>query len=218
MAQRSVTHIFCILILLGISSGQDKKQPADSFGSTFKPVRTQFSLSAKQLAQDAGQRSEHEYDIVAVNRLLIQTRNGTLSRIPDEALPVRDYVDKRIPSSFPLNRSVSSGAVEQVLDSIEHLLASLTQMSTLRLNLTIKTTPANAKFELIPSVGPPITIGTDDRITNLYRGEYAYVVTKSGYKEIREKDLNLIERSGDLFECDLQPDNQPDQPLPCRLR
>jgi hypothetical protein len=66
-------------------------------------------------------------------------------------------------------------------------------------------------------VGERIAVTTNEKITNVYRGEYDYVVTKSGFKVIRGH-LNLVERSGSLVECDLQLESQQGDAFVCHLK
>src|SRR5258708_30509111 len=105
MAPKSIIHIFCLLALISTASAQSKEQTAESFGTAFRPIETHFRLAAKHLPRHlvraGAKRSEYEYDMVAVDQLLVQTKKDTLSHIPEDALPVRDYVERVIPSGFP---------------------------------------------------------------------------------------------------------------------
>jgi hypothetical protein len=54
-------------------------------------------------------------------------------------------------------------------------------------------------------------------LTNLYRGEYEYSLTKNGYKPVRGT-IDFIERSGKTLECELFSKSDSQEALPCNLR
>ena len=198
-------------------------------GKVFDDLRSQFdqqvaALSTALIAYCPGQScvqdAEPNYKVYStneVNNLLSSTKNGMLSRIPPEDAPLRNYVEQKFPPSVAGIPSATK--VESRLEQVRALFSKFGIFSTpqsFRLDLAVNTTPFKARFDLIPAVGNPITTTTNDTITNVYRGEYKYIVTKAGYKTVNDT-IDFVTRAGTIFSCDLQPNNGPEQALPCKL-
>jgi hypothetical protein len=216
MIPQRTFQICCVLFMLGVASGQSGTQASEPFGDVFKPIQADFEVGVQNLPRDTDQRDEPQYDITAVNRLLVHTRANTVAQIPDSAVPLRSYVERRFPSPVPTDGSASSGMVQQALDSGKALLAMLRRLPNVRLILAINSTPSGATFELIAADGAHKVVSTNDRI-NIYRGEYDYVVKMHGYKEVHGS-INFIEEPGDVFNCDLRSNDQREEAVLCHLR
>lgn len=217
MIPQKTIQVCCVLFMFGVVSGQDGKPASESFGDVFKPIQADFEVGVKNLPRDTDQRDEPQYDITAVNRLLVHTRDNTVAQIPESAVPLRAYVERRFPPPVPTDGSASLSMVQQSLDSGKALLATLRRLPNVRLILAINSTPSGATFKLIPAAGGrPKVVSTNDQV-NVYRGEYDYVVSMHGYKEVHGS-INFIEEPGDVLTCDLRSNDQREEAVLCHLR
>lgn len=184
--------------------------------ASFAASRAEFERLTKAL--DVEHRGEvHEITQADFNTLLERTRGAIDKDIPPENAPLRAYVDKRLP---PLltggGRSVPAREATDAIQTIRALFQKLDQVKQFTMDLTIKSVPSGALAELSPAAGNKVATTTDETITNLYRGEYDYVVRKAGYKDVKNRE-NFIDRAGTVLECDLVKKESPDDSTPCRL-
>jgi hypothetical protein len=196
-----------------VASGQSRPKP--KAGAQFASIKSAFEADAETLTKTRGVDG---YNPADVNATLQQTKDATLASIPPKDKPLRGYVERSFPepvdSSAP---AVQKEVVESRFGLVRELLAKLSRLDSFRLDLTVNTRPSIARFELVPRVGTHITSTTNSRLTNVYRGEYDYTITKAGYKRVHET-INFIERAGSILECDLQPDPGAEDALPCNFR
>lgn len=209
-----------VLLVMCLSSfaetGSEKSTTANPVGVKFASVTRAFETEVEDLAKTRG--VEGGFNPGDVNETLRQTKDATLSSIPPKDKPLRGYVERSFPE--PVDESttvVQKEVVEQRFSLVRELLAKLSRLDSFRLDLTVNTIPASARFELIPHLGTHLTSTTNSRITNIYRGEYDYVITKAGYKRVHET-INFIERAGSVLECKLQLDAGAEEALPCNFR
>ena len=205
-----------ILVPLLATTNWSQSTPKPAVGARFESVTTSFEAEVNHLPKIRG--IEEGYNPADVNAALRRTKDATLSPIPLKDKPLRGYVERTFPQ--PVDEStdvVQKDVVEQRFSLVRELLAKLSHLDSFRLDLTVNTRPPSARFELVPRVGSRLTSTTNSRLTNIYRGEYDYYVTKAGYKRIHET-INFIERAGSVLECELQPDPSPEEALPCNFR
>jgi hypothetical protein len=209
----SVVLATCLSLLAVTASGQSTPKPV---GARFESVKSAFDIDVDALAKARG--VEEGYNPADVNTTLRQTKDATLSSIPPKDKPLRVYVERSFPE--PVDEStpaVQRDVVEKRFSLVRELLARLSRLDSFRLDLTVNTRPSHARFELVPRVGTPVSSTTNSRLTNIYRGEYDYTITKAGYKRVHET-ISFIERAGSVLECELQPDPGPEDALPCNFR
>ena len=206
-----------IFIPLLATSGLAQSTPEPKAGITFESVKSTFEVQVKELNQRT-RGAEEGYNAADVNATLRQTKEATLSSIPLKDKPLRGYVERSFPEPVDESSTVAQHEeVEKRFGLVRELLAVLSRLDSFRLDLTVNTRPSKARFELVPRVGTPVSSTTNSRLTNIYRGEYDYYVTKAGYKRVHET-INFIERTGNVFDCELQPETGPEEALPCTLR
>jgi len=204
-----------ILAMLIATAAWCQAETKFTVGARFDSVKNDFETAINHLPKIRG---ENGYSSSDVNAALRKTKNETLSPIPPEDKPLRGYVERSFPA--PVNESTEVAPkeeVEQRFSVVRELLAKLSRLDSFRLNLTVNTNPSKARFELVPRVGDKLASTTNSRLTNVYRGEYDYYITKAGYKRVHET-INFIDRSGNILECDLQPDSSPEEALPCNFK
>lgn len=203
------------LILVPLLAMNGQAPPAPEAGARFESVKDTFEMEVNTLPKIRG---ENGYSSAEVNAALQKTKAATLSPIPHQDKPLRGYVERAFPP--PVDEStevVPKDEAEKRFSLVRELLAKLSRLDSFRLDLTVNTNPPKARFELVPRGGTSISSTTNSRLTNIYRGEYDYSVTKAGYKRIHET-INFIDRSGSVLECELQPDPGPEEALPCKFR
>ena len=209
----SLFLLSCLSVLAAAAGEKTATNP--QVGARFASVTRDFETEAGVLDKARGVDGFNPGD---VNETLRKTKDATLSSIPTRDKPLRSYVERSFPE--PVDESatvVQKDVVEKRFSLVRELLAKLTRLDSFRLDLTVNTKPSSARFELIPKLGTHLTSTTNSRLTNIYRGEYDYVITKAGYKRVHET-INFIERAGNVLECDLQPDPGPEEALPCNFR
>lgn len=206
-----------ILVSLLVLTGWGQSTPKPKVGAQFEPVKSTFEIEVKSLnAKDRG--GEQGYDPINVNAALRRTKDAALSPIPPKDKPLRGYVERNFPAPVDESKDiVQREEVERRFSLVRELLAKLSGLDSFRLNLTVNTHPSRARFDLLPRVGTPVSTTTNGRLTNIYRGEYEYYITKAGYKRVHET-INFIDRSGSVLECELQPDKGPEEALPCQFK
>jgi len=200
--------------LLAISEWS-QPTPKPQVGARFESVTTSFEEELNHLPKIRG---ENGYNPADVNAALRRTKEATLSPIPPKDKPLRGYVERTFPQ--PVDEStevVQKDEAEKRFSLVRELLAKLSHLDSFRLDLTVNTRPPSARFELVPRVGSRLASTTNSRLTNIYRGEYDYYVSKAGYKRIHET-INFIERAGTVLECELQPDSASEDALPCNFK
>jgi hypothetical protein len=209
----SILELTLIPVLATTTWNQSTQKPA--VGPQFESVQSTFESEIARLPKIRG---ENGYSSADVNAALRRTKDATLAPIPLQDKPLRGYVERAFPE--PVSEStevVQKDEVEKRFSLVRELLAKLSHLDSFRLDLTVVTTPPKARFELVPRVGTSISSTTNSRLTNVYRGEYDYRITKAGYKPIRET-INFIDRSGSILECELQPASGAEEALPCKFR
>jgi hypothetical protein len=200
-------------LLAVMAWGQTPPQP--EVGARFNSVKSTFEMEVETLPKIRG---ENGYSSASVNAALQKTKDATLSPIPPQDKPLRGYVERAFPPPVDeANEVVPKDEAEKRFSLVREVLAKLSRLDSFRLDLTVNTNPPKARFELMPRVGTSIASATNARLTNIYRGEYDYTITKAGYKRIHET-INFIDRSGSVLECELQPESSADEALPCRFR
>jgi len=206
-----------VLVSLFAVTGWGQSTPKAKVGAQFEPVKSTFEIQIKNLNTRV-RGEEQGYDPVDVNAALRRTKDAALSPIPRGDKPLRGYVERNFPADVDESKDiVQREEVEKRFSLVRELLAKLTRLDSFRLDLTVNTRPSKARFDLSPRVGGPVSITTNGRLTNIYRGEYDYYVTKAGYKRVHET-INFIDRAGSVLECELQPDKGPEEALPCQFR
>ncbi len=209
----STIRLICFAGLATASWGQST--PKAEVGAQFDSVKSTFEMQVETLPKIRG---ENGYSSASVNAALRKTKDATLSPIPPQDKPLRGYVERTFPPPVDeANEVVPKDEAEKRFSLVRELLAKLSRLDSFRLDLSVNTNPPKARFELIPRVGTSIASATNARLTNIYRGEYDYTITKAGYKRIRET-INFIDRSGSVLECELQPEASAEESLPCTFR
>jgi len=216
----TVAHIqpsrswFILIPVLSLTGwGQSAAKPA--VGAQFESVQSTFESEVTHLPKIRG---ENGYNSADVNAALKRTKEATLSPIPVQDKPLRSYVEQKFPQPVDeANDVVQKDEVDKRFSLVRELLAKLSHLDSFRLDLTVNTNPSKARFELVPRVGTSISSTTNSRLTNVYRGEYDYRITKAGFKPVRET-INFIDRSGSILDCELQPDSAAEVALPCNFR
>jgi hypothetical protein len=206
-----------MLVSLFVPTVWGQSTPKPKVGAQFEHVKSTFEIEVKSL-NAKGRGGEQGYDPIDVNAALRRTKDAALSPIPPKDKPLRGYVERNFP--VPVDESkdiVQREDVERRFSLVRELLAKLSGLDSFRLNLTVNTHPSRARFDLLPRVGTPVSTTTNGRLTNIYRGEYDYYITKAGYKRVHET-INFIDRSGSVLECELQPDKGPEEALPCQFK
>jgi hypothetical protein len=214
-ARIRVSVIELILIPVLATTAWNQSTPKPAVGAQFESAKSTFEMEVNGLPRIRG---ENGYNPSDVNAALRRTKDATLSPIPLQDKPLRGYVERTFPE--PVDEStevVQKDEVEKRFSLVRELLAKLSRLDSFRIDLTVNTTPPKARFELVPRVGTSIASTTNSRLTNIYRGEYDYYITKAGYKRVHET-INFIDRSGSVLECELQPDSGPEEALPCKFR
>jgi hypothetical protein len=206
-----------MLVSLYVPTVWGQSTPKPKVGAQFEPVKSTFETEVKSL-NAKGRGGEQGYDPIDVNAALRRTKDAALSPIPPKDKPLRGYVERNFPAPVDESKDiVQREDVERRFSLVRELLAKLSGLDSFRLNLTVNTRPSKARFDLLPKVGTPVSTTTNGRLTNIYRGEYDYYITKAGYKRVHET-INFIDRSGSVLECELQPDKGPEEALPCQFR
>ncbi len=213
------TRIAAILLtwicsLSVVVMSQSKTAPA--VGTRFAALKSSFEMQAETLGKTRG--IDDGYNPGDVNSALQQTKAATLASIPQNDKPLRGYVERSFPEPVSESAPVAQrDEVEKRFGVVRELLSKLSHLDSFRLDLTVNTQPASARFELVPRVGSRLTSTTNSRLSNIYRGEYDYYVSKAGYKQIHET-INFIERAGSTLECELQPVSGQEEALPCNFK
>jgi len=209
--------IYLIFAPLLAIPGRSQSAPNANVGVRFESVKSAFEIEVKGL-NSKSRGIEQGYDPVDVNVTLQKTKNAALSQIPPKDKPLRNYVESKFPTPVDESRDLApKEEVEKRFSLLRELLGKLSRLDSLRLDLTVNTRPSKARFDLVPKVGTPVSSTTNSRITNIYRGEYEYYVTKAGYKRVHDT-ISFIDRSGSVLECELQPDSGPEDALPCTFK
>lgn len=114
---------------------------------------------------------------------------------------------------------VESSKNEVFISSLQFIekVRNVTSSDRLVINLTVKSDPSTADYDMWPDGGQHRTTSTNSTLDNVYRGYYTYRITKSGYKTI-EQPLNLIDSDGRTLDCSLNKDSDSDGPHPCKLQ
>jgi hypothetical protein len=187
-------------------------------GEVFKPVVTQLNANLDSLHAVSLSSDEVGYNVDDVNAVLSQVHDEVTARIPPDDAPLRKYVENRLPSrvasAIP---QVERQYANSLFDQVKKLLNSLTALPSFTLNLQVNSSPPRALFELVPPSGVHLSTATNSSITNIYRGEYQYVVTKAGFKTATFT-VNFIDRAGTTLDCDLIENSLAQSALPCALK
>jgi hypothetical protein len=221
---RTLLHMpLCfVMIMLHSSYALQNRRSIGTPSETFTALQVQFGENVSQLHKtlERGEKGNKIlYRTKDVNELLRQTEKRILEAVPDDNVPLQRYIDHGFPSSLPTspNGFALEPDVIRVAAEVNAVFKKLESLSAFRFDLTVSSKPSEAAFELISSVGPSIKTTTNDTLTNIYRGEYDYQLTKAGYKPIRET-INFIDRAGTQLDCVLKSASSRAEALPCRLR
>jgi hypothetical protein len=209
-----VSLAFLPLFVITVT-GQSTPNP--NVGAQFDSVKSSFETEIGSLSSTT-RGGEQGYDPARVNATLQRTKNAALTPIPLKDKPLRDYVERSFPAPVDESKDVvQKEEVETRFSLVRALLGKLSRLDSFHLDLTVNTRPGKARFELVPKVGTPISSTTNSRLTNIYRGEYDYYITKAGYKRVHDT-INFIDRSGTVLECELQPESGAEEALPCTFK
>ncbi|MGH2626692.1 MAG: hypothetical protein ACRDHY_08595, partial [Anaerolineales bacterium] len=145
----------------------------------------------------------------------------------DELAALRAYVEASYPDASEAlevlslrdgQRLATPESTEGLFDAIAEVLAVLRGIDPLMVELNLLVTPREALVEMWPAALPKQkTAASAGDTVPLYRGLYAYRVTKAGFKAI-ESTLNLVDEAGDTLACKLYPLQDPQGPYPCVFR
>ena len=210
------TPLIVLFLFLATGIAVTQVLAGPNVGESFVAVRDSFEAELSILVEP--ERGERCCNPKKINAVLGKTKTDILQKIPVDDTPLRHYAEQSMPA--PLDESAESVPkedVESVGAKMKALLSKLTSLQTYRLDLTITTKPQKARFELVVSGLSRISTTTNDRLSNVYRGEYEYRVEKKGYKPVRDT-INFIDRAGNTLVCELVPDPDPQPALPCQLR
>jgi len=202
---------------MGQESETGQAQAMDGPKAAFTPVLAQFESTISILRQpELGDKSP--YNASDVNTVITNTKANILSRIPAEDEPLKAYVKSKVPSQVDAPGAfVSRADGDARFSALRTLLSKLTNLPAFRLNLSVTTRPPKAAVDFSTAAGTRLSATSDDIITNVYRGEYAYAIRKNGYKSI-SATLDLVDRSGDTLTCELVTEPSTEQVLPCSFR
>jgi hypothetical protein len=191
-------------------------ETASSPGKTFRPVVERLDANLATLQQTelgAGDR----YNAADVNYILTQTSVEIAQHIPSDDKVLQAYVKSRLPSLVETSPPfVSHADADTRFTALKGLLAKLNRLPSFQVDLSINSQPPNALFELTSSSGVHLSVATNSVLTNVYRGEYEYRIVKKGFKTI-VTNIDLIDRAGSTFSCDLTHDSDPNMALPCKF-
>jgi hypothetical protein len=138
-----------------------------------------------------------------------------MAGIPPDDSPLKSYVQRKLPKQVEgAELSVAKPEGDNIFAKLRSLLNTLTALPSFRLNLQINSSPSRALFELVPPSGTRLSATTNGLLTNIYRGEYQYSLTKAGYKTI-SFTINFIDRSGRVLDCNLVLNSDSQNALPC---
>jgi hypothetical protein len=215
---------FILLLSYGLSlssAGQAPTEPRTSAekegAKAFGPVLTRFSAGLNLLQPSELGEADH-YNSSDVNLVLGRTAADILSQVPEGDLPLAAYVQRRLPAPVDPSRTfISKSEADTRFALLKELLSKLAALPAFLMNMMVVTRPPRAFFELKSAGGKHIETTTDDELTNVYRGEYEYTVSKQGYKSVHAS-IDLIDRAGSLLSCELLPEDDPQAALPCKLK
>ena len=199
------------------TSSQDRLAAQKQDGQLFTPVLKRLNAQLDTLQQPELGNSDR-YNAADVNLVLTNTKRDIVSQIPADDLPLSAYVGSRLPSTFDTSKPfVSREDGDARFTILKGLLTKLTAMPSFRLNMRIITRPPKAAFDLLSASGTHISTTTDDELTNVFRGEYEYSISKSGYKSVHSR-IDLVDRTGTTLSCELLTDSDPQTAFPCTFR
>lgn len=151
-----------------------------------------------------------------VHRILDTARREFMNGAKEA--PLRDWVQAHLPTEpssqislcFTGQRIVASPEALATLAALDHLASTFEKLATQQLNaqvsLDISSIPEGATFILKSLDGRLIqTLTTNEKIGHLYRGLYAYRVTKTQHKA-EEGRLDLMSNDTFAIRCNLQPE------------
>jgi hypothetical protein len=216
------SSIKCLAPLLGLALAvhlaSAQETPKDTDKPNFRHIAEQFDADLHLLREPTLGSKSSTYNTSDVNEVLKRAKVNTLRQIPSHDAPLDRYVKARFPR--PIDGTSNHISVEDAdvrFREANNLLRTLSQLSSYQLDLTVNTHPSDALFELSPHVGSPQPLRTNGTITNVYRGEYDYRITKASFKTVTST-INFIDRSGSILDCRLQKETDPDPTLPCDFR
>lgn len=203
------------LTSLCLAGGAGPEQKISS--EALKAIQTQFENNLRSL-RAADQGSERGFNSDDVNSLLAQTSQQIIKVVPADDAPLISYVKNHTPGPVTGDEVfVPKPEAEVKFSILAQMLHQLSVLNSLRLNLTVKSVPSMARFDLVSPTGQKITVATNTVLTNIYRGEYEYCVVKAGYKDIRYS-INLIDQSGSELSCEFFLKSNEQEALPCNLK
>jgi len=184
----------------------------------------QDTVASSTSRQSDGKESFGYYE-TSVQSLLASTKNKFSQQLSGEQLaPFRSYVD----ALFPVltedqvvagtvgfregHRVISTELADTQFREALRVASKISEitryvpalLSTISMDLTVVTIPSGAKIQLQPASGGRISTTTSDsKFRNIYRGYYQYSVVLSGFKDIVNGIVNLIDDDRDTLECSL---------------
>lgn len=159
------------------------------------------------------------YSASQIRHVLENTKAALLQVIPPDDEPLRRYVQEHFPDSANIDQNsntVDRSTGDAVLTRGDYLIRKLAKLNPLYLDLTVRSVPTQAKITLQSAGGEHAETTTNSKLSNVWRGEYHYKVSKAGFKLV-QSDIDLVREAGDTLECDLQSASSPEESLPCRL-
>jgi hypothetical protein len=219
---RFVGLAFLVSCALSIVSGgqmrNEPRNPSEKEGAkAFGPVLNQFGADLS-LLRPAELGAADQYNAGDVNLVLGSTTSAILSQVPPGDLPLAAYVKRRVPAPVDTSRIfISRSEADTRFAVLKELLSKLTALPAFRLNMLVTTRPPKAAFDLVAAGGTHISTTTNDELTNVYRGEYDYAVSKQGYKSVHAS-IDLVDRAGTVLSCELLTEDDPQAALPCTFK
>jgi hypothetical protein len=190
--------------------GQGISQASSAFHDRISQLRE----GPKAIVASNGELSQSE-----LNLALARTKLELLKVLPDDATPLRNYIERHFPGPIKAtlpNGNVNGSTVDKAVAATDSLLNDLKSANPYRLDLVVDSDPRDALFELQQLTGDLLTRGTRGAFTNVWRGEYSYSVSKAGQKTIKGT-VDLIREKGNTLICHFVPSDSSDNALPCEL-
>jgi hypothetical protein len=163
--------------------------------------------------------SGRPYPAGELNSVFAGTRQQLLDDLPPDAAPLRAYVLQRFPASIAgvhPSQNIDMKVCGPYLATANDILNTLRSVSAYRLDLIVDSTPAGGLFELKPVSGQSLARASRGTLTNVWRGIYAYTVSKDGQKTI-SGTVDLVREKGDTLKCTFVPSTSPGAPMPCEM-
>ncbi|HEX5757763.1 MAG TPA: hypothetical protein VF121_01070 [Thermoanaerobaculia bacterium] len=200
------------------------KPAAEAVATKLLELRAEMRPVTIQLPGD----SLSGYDPAQVRGAAETAKRELLAQLgTDQLAALRAYVEASYPDASESlevlslrdgQRLATRESTEGLFDAIAEVLAVLRGIDSLMVELNLLVTPREALVEMWPAALPKQkTAASAGDTVPLYRGLYAYRVTKAGFKAI-ESTLNLVDEAGDTLACKLYSLQDAQGPYPCVFR